>query len=197
MSLSNIQKHFTPDTNFWEINPQLIIIKPFSDLYENDKSKGKNNSSKDMWVIFFMSEPDDDINKFARMAFSERLKMLKETYHNDFKETDQLIKQCIHKYSVLCLTAVERALKQEIESMQNMSDYLANQNLDELSLDAIKKLIEIRSKTPKVLENYEKLEQRFIKQKSEARLRGGRKKSKSEKGELFSKITGDNTINFE
>lgn len=150
-----------------------------------------------MWVIFFMSEPDDDVNKFARMTHMERLNMLKETYHADFKYDDLLIKSCLDKYSMLCLTAVERSLKQEIESMQKMSQYLVNQDLDAMTLDDIKKLIDIRSKTPKVLENYEKLEQRFIKQKSEARLRGGRKKSKAEKGELFAKIKGENLTNFE
>jgi hypothetical protein len=95
------------------------------------------------------------------------------------------------------MTAVERALKQEIESMQTLVHYITNIDYNAISLDDIKKLVDIRSKTPKIMDNYEQLEKRFIKQKSEARIRGGRKKSKAERGELFTHMDDDNIADFE
>jgi len=38
------------------------------------------------------------------------------------------------------------------------------------------------SKTSKIYENFEAVEERFVKQKSQSRLKGGRKESASERG---------------
>lgn len=205
-TLTNIKKEYTPDKNFWELNPQLIIMQPFSKLYNRDKSKDKENSSKEMWSIFFCCEPDEEINKFYRIPLLERQKMLKETLvpKIDWEEDLDII-ECLNKYPIICLSAIERALKEEIDNMVAWSEFIRRESR-ELTLDKTQivngkaiiikgnaaQVANLKAKTPKLYEQYEKLEEKFIKQKTEARLRGGRKKSKREKGELFTELDGTN-----
>ena len=200
--LVNIAPDFDRESyNFWEDNMQLSIMKPFSNLYDRDNSKDKTTSSREMVVIYFMNEPDPEKNKFYRIPFSERLDMLKETYNADFDDQDELIKECMLKYPFLCLTAIKRALKEEIDTLVERAEVLRNSKytLDYYMTDDNGNLIlnnsglpillkgtaslldGLRSKTPKLVEDYAKIEEKFIKEKSESRIKGGRRRSKSEK----------------
>lgn len=165
--------------NFWEVNPQLVYIAPFNSLYATDKSKEKEKSSKDMWCIFFMTDPDEEKNKFYRIPEKERLEMLKEIYHPAFKEEDELIAECILKYPSICMTAVERALKDEKDALAKRAKFLASAEYD---YGTMKDLDNAFSKTSKIYENFEAIEERFLKQKSHSRVKGGRRESASEKG---------------
>ena len=182
------------EDNFWDINTQLTVMLPFSKLYNRDKTKDKRTSSLEMFCIFIVSDPDPEKNVFFRMPLNQRLSMIKETIYKGFNESDKLISLCIESYPTLCLSPVERALKEEIESMQDRAKLFKNNEytLDETVLDPTTKkyyvkkgtaaqLDSMRAKTPKIYENYEKLEQKFLKQKQEGRIRGGRRRSKSEK----------------
>jgi hypothetical protein len=124
------------------------------------------------------------------MAFQERLDMLLETYYSDFDLQDEITNICYLKYPEHCLSSVERAFKLEKDAFNDLCDKVVKiQNeitgdkdipRGEL-LDLIKKITTIRKEFPKLVESYEKMESRFIKEKGEARLRGGRKLSLSEK----------------
>lgn len=190
-----INKDWTKDQNFWEINPQLTLHKPFSELYNNDKSKNKEDSSLDAWMIFFLTDPDPTKNTFYRIPYQQRLATLQETYHEHFNPSEPIVKTCLEQYPQLILTAVERSLKEEIDSMVQRAELLRNTpyTLDKTTVENNKaitikgtatQLDSMRAKTPKLYENYEKLQQKFIKQQEDTRIRGGRKETASEKGLL-------------
>jgi hypothetical protein len=191
-NFSNIKKNFTIDMNWWELNPQFIIFYPYSELYKRDKSKDKTKSSKDMWCIFFCSDPDEELNKFYRIPLENRKEMLSDTYNKHIEWNDELIEECLERYPHDWLSAVERALKEEIDSMVERAKLMRETayTLDRTIVDdkgftanikgTAKQLDDMRAKTPKLYENYEKLEQQFLKSKSEKRVRGGRRQSKSE-----------------
>jgi len=179
--LVNIAPDFTNEKyNFWNDNMQLSIMKPFSRLYNRDEDKNKRISSKEMVCVFFMCDPDPEKNKFYRIPYQERLSMLKETYYSDFDETDEDIILCLEEYPHQCLSAAKKALKEEIDSMIQRSKFIRNFDYENSSLTDIEKLDRIRSKTPALLKNYEEIESKFLKEKTETRIKGGRKKSKSE-----------------
>lgn len=191
----NINKSWSADVNFWKSNPQITLHNPYSKLYNKDKSKDKSKSSIDMWTIFFLSDPDSTKNTFYRIPYSERLALIKENYNKDFNENNKLIIECLEAYPQLILSAVERSLKEEIDSMVQRSQLLRNTvyTLDKTVIDGNKSLImkgtatqldSMRSKTTKLYENYEKLQQKFMKQQDETRIRGGRKETISEKNLL-------------
>ena len=179
--LVNVTSDFTEDDyNFWNDNMQLTVMKPFSELYNRDDSDNKNISSKEMAFIFFMCEPDPDKNKFYRIPEQERLAMLKETFYTDFNEDDAIIQDCIKEYPFINLTAVKRALKEEIDSMRKRAKFISNFEYEDKSISEIKNFDMIRKATPQILEAYEKIEEKFLKEKTSSRIRGGRRKSKAE-----------------
>lgn len=199
--LINIAPDFTRDNyNFWNDNMQLSIMKPFYYLYDRDTTEDKIISSKEMVVIFFMCDPDPELNKFYRMNHIQRLEMLKETYYPDFDDNDEYIKQCLEQYPVLLLSSIKRALKEEIDTLVDRSEvlrtspytlnyyltdetgnYILNNSGLPIKMEGTAQLLDtLRSKTPKLFEDYAKLEARFIAEKTESRIKGGRKRSKSE-----------------
>lgn len=200
MGLTNIKKDFHWDQNFWETNPTLRYYKPFSELYKRDKTKDKSTSSKEMWMIFFLCDPDDEANKFSRIPYDERLEMLKQEFYTDFDEEDDVLQDCLERYPFECLTAVERAFKEEKDSLVERAKFIKNAvySFDEVQKDisgnpmytklgspviikgTAKDLDAMRGNTGKIYKMYEDVENTFIKAKNEARVIGGRKESLSE-----------------
>lgn len=180
MSLVNDSIRYE-DKNFWEVNPQLVYMPPFSALYTSDKSKNKEKSSKDMWVIFFMNDPDEEKNKFFRIQEEKRLEMLMEVFHPKFNIEDDLIKECSVEYPTLALSSVERALKAEKEALTKRASFLQTADYN---YDTMKDLDNAYSKTSKIYENFEAIEERFMKQKNTSRVKGGRRETASERGEI-------------
>ena len=201
----NVKKEYDPKKiNWWDIHPQMIYYSPFDKLYKRDNSKDKWISSNEMWTIFYISYPDDELNSFYRMGADKALEVLKETFYEDFNKEDILLSECIELFPHECLTAIERALKDEIDSMVQRSivlrtteytldDYERNDD-GTLFLNSRGQAISIkgtstqldkaRSLTPKLYENYEKLKDKFLKEQGSAKLLGGRVQSKQEKKEI-------------
>jgi len=184
-----ISKKFDIDQDFWELNPQLKIIPPFSTLYP------KKNSSKIMWAIFFMCDPDEDDNLLFRLELEERKKVIEENYV-EVNWEDETIAACLVEYPWSCLTSIQRALKEEKDSLVARSHLFRDTvpTLDKTTIIDGKpfnmkgtalQLDAMRAKTLKIYEEFEKVEAKFKKAKSEdARVYGGRKETLSEQGQI-------------
>lgn len=178
--LTFIKKDFSPDTNFWDLNPHLIYIEPFNDLYNSDLTEDKFPSSKHMWCIFWLSDPDEEINKYLRTPEAERLDILKR-FNPEFDEEHPIIKECLAKYPYLCLSADELAYKKQKDQLIKIAEFLDNY---ELNLSTVKELIDLKGKMPKLYTDYERLEKMFQKNKAETRVHGGRRQTARELGRL-------------
>lgn len=187
------------NANFWKLNPQMKLIKPFSELYKEDESIDKELSSKTMWCIVFMNDPDEDTNKFFRIPLTERYEMLQETFHALFDMEDALTKKCSDEYPLMCLTAVQRALKDEKEMLIKRANFIKEQDytLDKYELvpmgqrmirvtlpGTAKQLDTMHKATKSIMDNFKIIENEFFAEKSKAQLKGDRQESKSEKGEI-------------
>lgn len=196
MALGKVNKPFDPDDNYWELNPQMKYYKPFNGLYERDNSSNKTYSSKEMHVIFFMCDPDEELNIYYRMGDEERRSMLSETYAPDLEWEDELFQECLQAYPFEMMDAVERALKVEKDQLKKRAKLIES---TELTLDKTRivmsdrggeKAVTIKGTAtqinilqkdfPKIMQQYEEIEQRFLKAKEVARVKGGSKLAKSE-----------------
>jgi len=201
MAIAKINKPHNPEDNFWELNPQMKYYKPFNKLYERDKSEDKIYSSKEMHVIFFMCDPDEDLNIYYRMSDADRLSMLKETYCPEVDLEDEVFLECLEAYPFEMLDAVERALKIEKDQLKKRTKLIEN---TELTLDRTEivedgrggqKTVTIKGTAsqintlqkdfPKIMQQYEEVEQKFLKNKEVAKVRGGSKLSKAEKKDFW------------
>lgn len=180
-SFININKSFNPNSNFWDINPHLIYVKPFSELYNNDESNDKLNSSKDMWCILWLAEPDEDTSKYYRLPYDDRIEVCKE-YNPMFNPNNELIRECLSAYEYVCLTSIERILKEEKEALIKRAEFLRQAEYD---FDTMKLLDEARAKSPQLWKNYEKAEKDFLQSKKvDARVYGKRELTLMERKEL-------------
>ena len=187
------------DANFWKLNPQLQFIKPFDKLYNIDDSLNKQESSKTMWCIVFMSDPDEETNKFFRIPHAERYEMLKETFHSLFDLEEEYTKACYEAYPEMCLTSAQRALKDEKEMLMKRATFIKEQEytLDKYELvpmgqrmvrvtlpGTAKQLDTMHKATKSIMDNFKIIESVFFAEKSKAQLKGNRQESKGEKGEI-------------
>ncbi len=181
-SFINIQKDFKPELNFWELNPHLIYVKPFANLYSNDKSKDKTDSSNDMWCILWMAEPDDEVNKYYRIPEDERVGICKE-FNSNFDINSQTIIDCINAYPEVCLTPIERSYKTAKDFLSKREKFLKEA---EYSFETMTALENAVSKTPKVLEDFAKVEQQYLQTKNKAtKIFGGRQQTLREKKQIL------------
>ncbi len=179
---ANLTADFTPTANWWELNPQMIYIAPYNKLYELDHTSDKSYSSKQMWACYFMRDPDETENKFFRFGDEKIKEMLSETY---FKEADwwdnEEFLACLETWPQDCLNAVQRSLLDSKQSLLRRGKFLKSQ---EYTMETVKDLDMAHSKTAKIYEDYERVEEKFLAQKSSARVKGGRKQSKAETFEI-------------
>ena len=172
--------------DFWDVNPLFNLYKPFSNL------KKVKDSSKLMWFIVLMQYPDEDVNIFFRISENERRKMLEETLIKpDY--SNKVFMECYEKFPFECLTAVQRALKEETEVLVKRSQLIRDTDLTLDTTDENGKLIKgtatqiniLQKDAPKVYEQYEKLKEKFIAEKQSMKARGGVKMSVTEKGDFW------------
>lgn len=186
-SFIRVNKNFSLTQDFWEINPQMRIYPPFNKLYNLP------DSSKIMWCIYFMCDPDEDDNKLYRLEESERRRVIEENYHK-VDWDDPLVLECLEAYPLECMDSIERSLKAEKDSLVSRSKLIreTEPTLDRTVLmegkAAVMKgtalqLDTMRSKTAKIYDELETVIKKFQKHKAEeARVYGGRKETASEKG---------------
>lgn len=176
--LIKINKSFDFSKTFWDLNPSLIYMKPFSLLYNSDTTKNKEVSSKQMWFVFFMEDPDEEENKFFRIPSQDREQMLKETMLENIDVETSEVKLCREQYNVLCLDAIERTLKEQKEHLLRRS-----KSLTELpyNLNTMKDIDTAYSKNLKIYEDFKRIETLFNQSKKEQTARGGRQLTMSEK----------------
>jgi hypothetical protein len=198
----NITKYTDPEDDWWVLNPQTKYIPPFSELF-----KRGGLSSRDMWTIFFLCDPDEKINKFYTTSFDKRLEVLTSTYHPEFNVDDELIQRCMKAYPEECLTALGRMYKMEKDSMIDRGHLLATTPyvFDTVETDPkgatiyvqgrpmirkgnAKDLDAMRGNTTKIMAAYIQLEKQFEEEKSNLRIHGGRRENIREKDGLIEDI---------
>lgn len=193
------------EENFWELNPQLKYISPFKEVHQADKSKNKETSSKDMWCVWMLHNPDFD-NKIFQLPDDRKMEAVS-NYHSSFDPTAPLIAKVIDEYDV-CLSAAARAFVMEVNTMKQRAAIFAEQTytFDTWKYPDPKKnetwkpflikgnaveLDKIRAQTPKIMESYYLIEQKFAREQEASRVQGGRMESLKERAMLNTSIKED------
>lgn len=192
--LVNIEKQFDIDTNFWDLNPQLAVMSPFNKLYNRDSTPEKDMSSREGWAIFLFAESSAR-SKFYRLPIEERKQEIKENLCPHMNWNDEVIKECISKYPILCMSAVERALKEEEDFLIKRSDFIKEQEYTltrteivdgkSFKIEGTAKELDTMAKNSKgIWDRFMEVKAEFEAEEAKSNLRGGRTESKSERGEI-------------
>lgn len=180
-SFINIKKTFDPTINYWELNPHLVYLKPYSVLYNEDKSKNKEESSKTMWCVTWMIDPDEDTNKYFRLPEDQRIEVCKE-FQPLFDYNSDLIQEICIAYPEDCLTIIERSLRDTKEFIRKRDKFIKSQPYD---FTTMKELDDAAGKSIKILQDYEKIEKQFLEERAKGiRIKGGRQQTAREAGRI-------------
>jgi hypothetical protein len=186
MSIAKLDKTFQIEdgkiVSFWEKNPQLAVLHPFSELYNRDKSKGKQVSSVEGWAVVFYCEPDEDINVFYRFPEQERKVEIEQGLSLPTSIWgDASVMRCIERYPMICLDSVGRGLKEYKDVLERRASFLKT---SEYNLETMTQIDNALSKSSKIYEDFDKINKKFLDGRGEGRLRGGREKSLTEKKQI-------------
>jgi len=176
-TFASIDKH--QDGNFWELNPHIKYVEPFATLYSNDTSKSKEQSSKDMWCVLWLTDPDEEVNKYYRIVDKQEKLDICLKFNSNFDPNNPVVSECLEKYPYLCLNADELAYKLQKDQLIEISQFLSNLPI---TMDTVKEIIDLKAKLPKIYQDFEKIEKMFQKNKSEQRVWGNRKLTARERG---------------
>lgn len=113
-------------TNFWEFNPHLKSLKTFRKLVKMDaeypQTEGETSwSSRVMWAIYYESDPDEELNPFISLETPEIREELTGSLFDDLAPAPydmEVFGEANDLYTDICMSPIERALRDEIRAMQ-------------------------------------------------------------------------------
>lgn len=170
----------TSDMSFWEIYPDLLIIEELQSLYKKDKSRGKEDSSKTMWGIYYVYNPDSIF-----FNFPNKLETVAKDYFKDPKFKWEKIDNLVNIYKNIVLSDAERALVSwnEIMIMRDKAiKELYKSAIDNSDTDELVKIDKMLALTPKMFDDYKKVKKDYEEEKTTKK--GKSIKSLSETGEI-------------
>jgi hypothetical protein len=162
--------------NYWDVDTQLTTIEPFKSLYKKDSSKKKDHSSQMMWAVAFYIDPQ---SKLVNYASAEKQIVISNDIVTIKIDWDKL-SVYIEAYANLYLTQIQRSLANWKYKLEERDKYLIGLPYSELGLDEASKLDKLLSDTPKLFEQYFKMEEALKEEISKGLNKGGRKESLSE-----------------
>jgi hypothetical protein len=152
------------DNNFWKEHPELTIAPELEKLYQKDKSKNKEKSSKIMWGIHLCESLDSKFYHHPDKYVQVEEKFIKE---KDFKWEDY--EAVIEMYKEYCLSDAERSLTLWNETMRLRSRSIKEMYqdaIDEKDTDELVKLDKMLAATPKMFDDYKKIKQDYEEEKT-------------------------------
>jgi hypothetical protein len=177
----NITPNISPNTNFFELNPQFIAMHPYS-LLEGKEKDGSNM----MWSIFFLVEPDRSKNIFAQFGREDTVKRLVESgFAEEWYFEDEDFKNAYAQFPLDHLTAAQHALRTELESLKLRTEIFQalqakiRESLEEDTPDHknIVLLNSLQKDSPAIYKNYKTIRDEFLDEKTSVKRRGSRKKT--------------------
>lgn len=156
------------ENSFWVEFPGIKIYELFNKLYRSDKSRNKESSSRLMWAIYLVMNPEsnlyNDPNKEASVA-KNWLKDPKFKWENHVEYTDS--------YRDLVLTTAEKALQNWNEMMimrdkqlKSLYKSLFDQEDKEAAVSTLEKVDKMLANTAKMFADYAKIKKDYEEEKT-------------------------------
>lgn len=178
--------NFDIKKNFWEANKDFLLF--FKDIYDNDKSKGKTESSLKMWCIAFYTESKKE-NIYANMTNEEKKRIIVESYlkHEGVKITDpkevkkiidwDLDAPYIERYLNTVTVKPKKLLRKWEDKLEERQLFINSQSYNKDTYDM---LDDMMTKTAKMWQEYARIKKDIDEEESVQGL-GGAEESFLEK----------------
>jgi len=193
--MTTIVKNFNPDLNFWDLNPSFKTIKLFNTLFEEDKSKKKDNSSQLMWAIAYLIDPNE-ANPWKNISEEDKKLLIADEYLENKKFNWIEVQHLIDEYEERCLTIAEKELVRFERKLVDRGNFIntTRYSLDEyeessngkvkLVKGTADQLDKMMLNTTKLSEQLSLIKDMLKQEQSQGSLRAGASKSASESGKI-------------
>lgn len=152
------------------ITPEALCISPFSELWQEDKSKTKANATNQIKYIWFFS---DFNSPYYQQSESDRHSLILADVikDKDFK-VDTKVKEGIKKYQQINSSPAIDAIDAAYAFMRNIQDYFKTVKLTEVSNP--KTVTDIFANMPKMVEALNQAKKAaYAEQSNGVKVRGG------------------------
>jgi hypothetical protein len=157
------------------INPKVLIVPEFNELWERDRSVRKTKATKELIYVYLTSDFDSEYNAYG-LSKEEQISI--DVFGTKKYKPDPVVKKAIDKYEILQQTSSMRYLKAIRNRIDQNIAYLdkfmniENKN-DKPDFNAINQATMTMQKMEDVLEKLEKWEKKIYNEEEEMRIRGG------------------------
>ena len=163
-------------------SPQALLIKPFKDIWDSDKSDDKSKAAKYLGFIYYMADQRSDFLHI--LDEQERIDEIKKYMDLPpaFKGTGKTYVRAIHFYKQISETTSTRLLTSTRLVIKKISQFLDTINMNERDprsnklVHDIGKITSSVEKIPKLIKALNEVEKEVIKEK-EMKASSGNKTS--------------------
>lgn len=169
-----------------EIEPELLLLKPFKKVFNNDRTKTKSKFMEFITLVYFTIDPRSDFS-YITDEESRLQEVFKVNGITPYKfNADE--KECIELYRQMTTTASLRLLKNTQVAIDRIGDYLVNIDMNEKDdkgklVNSISQVVSAVDKIPQLVAKVSEAEKAIAKELEEkGRARGGNTKKLFEDG---------------
>lgn len=153
----------TLDNNFWKDNADLLLVDEFNELYQKDKSKNKEESSKTMKAIYYVTHPDS-----IYFYSPNKHEIISKSFLKHDKFDWESISNLVILFKEFVLTDAQRGLINwgEImvmrdKALKKLYQEALNVSVSEVDTKKLKELDAMLTATPKMFDDYKKVKKEY------------------------------------
>jgi len=175
--MSNITSNsfFVEKNNKLMINPKVLIVPEFREIWERDRSVRKTKATNELIYVYLMSDFDSEYNAYG---LSKESMIASDVFNDKRYRPDPVVKKAIYKYEILqqspsmrYLRAIRNRIDQNIGYLDK---FMKRENKkDDPDFIAINQATQAMQKMEDVLEKLEKWEKKVYHEEEDMRIRGG------------------------
>lgn len=161
--------------SYWDVQPADRVVRPFSALYDLDKSKNKKQSSTIMWALKLLTDPSKD-NPLSRMTREERIDELTSTFLPQ-SDLDKVL-SLEEEYKNNNLSYIKRRYVFYQNMLEAREKFMASLTY-ESNANQLDSMLE---KTKKIWDEFLKIKKELDVEEATYHTKGNREESAGEKG---------------
>jgi hypothetical protein len=173
---------FEIENNVVVFSPQALLIKPFKDIWDSDKTKDKSKASKYLAFIYYMADQRSDFMHI--LDEEERAQEIKKFIDlpASFKGNTKMYLKALEFYKEISETTSTRLLTSTRLVIKKISEFLDNIDMNERDPKSMKPIHDIGKitssveKIPKLIKALNEVEKEVVKEK-ELKVQSGNKTS--------------------
>ena len=194
--MQSATKNWNTDENYLQLNPIMKTIPKFKVLFDKDKSKNKQKSSKIMWAIALFLDPNEH-NVWRNTRKEDKIKLIEEDFMKgeDFKFSYPPVIELLEEYLDKCITVAQKELinienklqergKFIKETPYKLDSYEETENGYKKVKGTAEQLDKMLVGTYQIYKQFAQIKKDITEESNKGSVKGGQTESASEKGLL-------------